>query len=224
MVLFQFVGMRDGFDWATVTVIGGGLAGMAASIHLARSGYRVLCIESEAGSHPPVGESLDWSAPALLADLGLPMDRLIGENIATYKRHVTVKLMDGSSRHYEPGEWLEKPPYNVELRTLHVDRLQLDQALREVTLNEGVEMVKDRIVDIERDQRRVTAVTTASGRRISSAWFIDASGSKASLFPRAFQLPAYEYGPRKVGMWAYFNVAASEEGTTLYMDGQPPYM
>jgi flavin-dependent dehydrogenase len=224
MVRFQFVGMRDGSDWTTVTVIGGGLAGMAASIHLARAAYRVLCIESEPGSHPPVGESLDWSAPALLADLGLPMDRLIEENIATYKRHVTVKLMDGSSRHYEPGEWLEKPPYNVELRTLHVDRLQLDQALREVTLNEGVEMVKDRIVDIESDQRRITAVKTASGRRISSAWFIDASGSKASLFPRAFQLPAYEYGPRKVGMWAYFNVAASEEGTTLYMDGQPPYM
>jgi flavin-dependent dehydrogenase len=126
---------------------------MAASIQLAWAGYRVVCIEAEPGSHPPVGESFDWSAPALLADLGLPMDGLIAQNIATYKRHVTVKLMDRSSRHYEPGEWLGKPPYNVELRTLHVDRLQLDQALREITLNEGVEMVTDRIVDIERDQR-----------------------------------------------------------------------
>ncbi|MGA2600976.1 MAG: NAD(P)-binding protein, partial [Bryobacteraceae bacterium] len=39
--------MRDGSTGAEVTVIGGGLAGMAASVHLARAGYRVLCIESD---------------------------------------------------------------------------------------------------------------------------------------------------------------------------------
>src|ERR1017187_10145181 len=104
--------MRDGSTRAEVTVIGGGLAGMAASVHLARAGYDVLCIESDKDSKPAVGESLDWSAPALLEVLGLPMDRLIRENIATYKRHVTVKLMDGSSRDYIPGEWLGRPPYN----------------------------------------------------------------------------------------------------------------
>jgi hypothetical protein len=27
-----------------------------------------------------------------------------------------------------------------------------------------------------------------------------------------------------VGLWTYFNLAAAEEGTTPYMDGQPPYM
>ncbi len=36
--------------------------------------------------------------------------------------------MDGASRDYSPGEWLARSPYNVELRTLHVDRLQLDAA------------------------------------------------------------------------------------------------
>jgi len=216
--------MRDGSTGAEVTVIGGGLAGMAASVHLARAGYRVLCIESDKDSETAVGESLDWSAPALLEVLGLPMDRLIGENIATYKRHVTVKLMDGSSRDYIPGEWLGRPPYNLELRTLHVDRVQLDQALRTIVLSHGVEMAADRVVDVEKDERRVTSVSTVSGRRIASSWFIDASGSQASLFPRVFQLPVYEYGPRKVSMWAYFNVPDSVEGTTLYMDGQPPYM
>ena len=224
MLRFVFVRMRDGSNGAEVTVIGSGLAGMAASVHLAKAGCRVLCIESAARSNPPVGGSLDWSAPALLETLGLPMERLIGENIATYKRHVTVKLMDGSSRFYEPGEWLEKPPYNVELRTMHVDRLQLGQALRKIVLNAGVEMATDRVVDIERDGRRVTAVTTVSGRRISSNWFIDASGVKASLFPRTFRLPVHAYGPRKVAMWSYFNVPESSEGTTLYMDGQPHYM
>ena len=62
-----------------VTVIGGGLAGMAASIHLAKAGLRVMCIETGAVDTDAVGESLDWSAPSLLEDLGLPMDELIAK-------------------------------------------------------------------------------------------------------------------------------------------------
>jgi 2-polyprenyl-6-methoxyphenol hydroxylase-like FAD-dependent oxidoreductase len=72
-----------------VTVLGGGLAGMAASIHLVRAGLRVLCIEAQAADTTPVGESLDWSAPELLAGLGLPMQKLIDEGFGTWKRHVT---------------------------------------------------------------------------------------------------------------------------------------
>jgi menaquinone-9 beta-reductase len=216
--------MREDLGQADVTLIGGGLAGMAASLHLVRAGYRVLCIEAEPDSNKIVGESLDWSAPALLEVLGLSMDRLIAEGIATYKRHVTVRLDDGSSQHYLPGEWLARPPWNVELRTMHVDRLQLDRALRKTVLNHGVELAADRVVDVEREGGRVKAVSTALGRRISSRWFIDASGSSARLFPRAFQLHGHEYGPTKVGIWTYFSVPESIEGTTLYMDGRPPYM
>jgi len=73
-------------DQIEVTVIGGGLAGLAASIHLVRAGLRVLCIKDQIADAQPVGESLDWSAPELLADLGLPMQRLIGEGLATWKR------------------------------------------------------------------------------------------------------------------------------------------
>lgn len=216
--------MQEDLGETDVTLIGAGLAGMAASIHLAKAGYRVLCIEAEPDSIRIVGESLDWSAPAMLGVLGLSMDRLIADGIATYKRHVTVRLDDGSSRHYLPGEWLARPPWNVELRTMHVDRLQLDRALRKTVLSHGVELVADRVVDVERDGRRVKSVSTALGRRISSRWFIDASGSSARLFPRAFQLRGHDYGPIKVGIWTYFTVPESIEGTTLYMDGRPPYM
>jgi flavin-dependent dehydrogenase len=223
MIICLYVRMQEAANRADVTVIGSGLAGMAASFHLARAGYRVTCIESDVGSRQPVGESLDWSAPALLQELGLSMDGAIRDQIATYKRHVTVKLTDGTTRHYEPGEWLARSPYNVELRTLHVDRLQLDQSIREMALKQGVEMAIDRAIDVEKEGRRVTAVKTASGRRFSSDWFIDASGN-AALFSRFFLLPVYRYGPRKVATWTYFNVPESIEGTTLYMDGQPPYM
>ena len=85
-----------------VTVIGGGLAGMAACIHLAKAGLRVLCIDAGGIENDAVGESLDWSAPGLLADLGLTMNQLIEEKIATYKRHVTLKLGDGCGRPVPP--------------------------------------------------------------------------------------------------------------------------
>jgi len=221
-MLASFERMREEPDQAEVTVIGGGMAGMAASIHLAKAGFHVLCLETESSS-APVGESLDWSAPALLAQLGLPMERLLGEKAATYKAKVTVQLPDGSVRHYIPGEWLAKPPYNVELRTLHVDRSQLDASLREIMRDAGVELSVDRVIDVEKEGKRVVAVKTASGRRIASSWFIDATGGSA-LFPRTFGLTAIPYGPKKVAMWAYFQVAETVQGTTLYMDGEPPYM
>jgi len=217
--------MRTETEQVDVTVIGGGLAGMAASIHLADAGLRVLCIEADSVDRDPVGESLDWSAPALLKDLGLPMEYLLEQGIATYKRHVVLKLRDGSEQHYIPGEWLGKPPFNIDLRTLHVDRSQLNQALREIFLGKGIRLVGDRVVHVETAGKSVKAVVTAQGERIVSKWFLDASGSSASLFPRIFHLPVYEYGPRKVAMWDYFTVPESIEGTTLHADGAgPPYM
>jgi 2-polyprenyl-6-methoxyphenol hydroxylase-like FAD-dependent oxidoreductase len=190
--------MYDDRNQADVTVIGGGLAGMAASIHLAEAGLRVLCIETDPLDRDPVGEALDWSAPDLLKALGLPMEYLLEQDIATYKRHVVLKLRDGSEQHYIPGEWLGKPPYNIDLRTLHVDRSQLNQALRKVFLGRGIKLVSDRVVHVETTGRMVKAVVTAKGERIVSKWFLDASGSGASLFPKTFKLPVYEYGPHKV--------------------------
>jgi flavin-dependent dehydrogenase len=210
--------MNDDRNQDDVTVIGGGLAGMAAAIHLAKAGLRVACIEADVADEDPVGESLDWSAPALLATLGLPMETLLAQGAATYKKHVVLKLKDGSTQDYAPGKWLGKSPFNVELRTLHVDRSQLNQALRTIFLAGGVRLISDRVVKVETDGRTVRAVVTASGERLQSKWFLDASGSSASLFPRTFQLPVYEYGPPKVAMWDYFTVTESIEGTTLHAD------
>jgi hypothetical protein len=48
-----------------VTVIGGGLAGMAACVHLAKAGLRVLCVDAGGIENDAVGESLDWCAPCM---------------------------------------------------------------------------------------------------------------------------------------------------------------
>lgn len=201
---------------ADVTVMGGGIAGMAASIHLARAGFKVLCVGPDLSGSQPVGESLDWSAPALLEVLGLPMQRLIDDGIATYKRHVILKLSDGSERHYVPAPWLGRPPFNLELRTIHVDRPRLNEALREIAMFHGVRHLYDKVAKVEIEGRSVVAVNTAGGHRVVCSRYIDASGSAASVLSRAFKLPVHEYGPKKVAVWSYFKVREPGEGTTLY--------
>ena len=201
-----------------VTVIGGGLAGMAASLHLAKAGLRVVCIEPETSARQPVGESLDWASPGLLDALGLPMEGLIRSGIATFKRGVTLQLSGGPAETYRPAPWLARPPFHIELRTMHVDRMQLDRGLQDLVLRQGVTVVHDKVLTVERTGMRIVSVHTALGDRFTSPWFIDASGSFTSLLAREFSLPAIEYGPRKVAVWAYFTAPLAHEGTTIYMD------
>jgi flavin-dependent dehydrogenase len=196
---------------------------MAAAFHLAKGGLRVLCIEAGAENKDAVGESLDWSAPELLASLGLPMSRLLDEDIATYKRHVILRLRSEAAEHYEPSAWLAPPPFNVELSTIHVSRTRLDAALRGIVTGAGVTWLRDKVIRVERQERTVTSVVTQSGVEIASRWFLDAAGSGASLFPRLFDLPVYEFGPKKVAIWDYFPAPEPLEGTTLNADCEGPF-
>jgi len=190
-------------------------------MQLAASGLRVACIEPKEAIGQEVGESLDWSAPELLNALGLPMEDLVQAGLATWKRHVTVKLRDGASGHYVPGAWLAGAPFRVELRTMHVDRLRLDEELLKRTIQSGVTVVRDTVVKVERDGDRLSAVHGSEGTRFCSPWFIDASGFATSLLPREFELPAIQFGPAKVAIWTYFAISELVEGTTLYMEPLP---
>jgi len=201
---------------ADVTVMGGGLSGLATATSLSKAGFQVLCVEAAADFSSIVGESLDWSAPELFKHLDLPMDDLIRREVSTYKRHVIMTLPDNSATEYVPGGWLAKPPLNIELRTLHLDRVRLHRDLQRIASDSGVSMLTDRVTQVQRSGRTITAVRTAQGRRIVSRWFVDASGAGSSILARLFQLPSLEYGPKKVAMWTYFDVADQQEGTTLY--------
>lgn len=198
-------------------IVGAGLAGKAAAIHLAKSGLHVVCIEPERPLRSPVGESLDWSAPDLLKSLGLSMDELVDRGMGTWKRHVTLNLMDGVAEHYAPTEHLARRPWKVELRTLHVNRELLDNELLRIARQTGVAFVAGRVTAVERQGKRITGVRTASGDTLNAKWFIDASGFATSLFGRTFDLPLTYYGPPKVALWTYFTSPRVVEGTTLYM-------
>lgn len=197
------------------------MAGTAASIHLARAGLQVLCIEPAPHDSVLVGESLDWSAPPLLAELGFPMQRLLDERIATYKKHVIVNVEDGGSRDYAPGPWLAQKPWNVEVKTLHIDRAGLRDRLRAAARELNIPILEDRVRAMQIDGDRVSSITTASGQSLQARFYFDASGVSATLMPRRLQVRALHYGPQKVAFWNYFTVSSPIEGTTLHTSGGP---
>jgi len=208
-------------------VIGAGLSGIAAAIHLARSGFRVTCIEKRKEVNNIVGESLDWSAPELFADLGLPMEELVSTEAATWKRHITVTRSDSGKKEFLPGAWLAESPWNVEVRTLHLDRDRTDARLRETARGLGVTTLHERVADFavldEQNPRtrRILGLRTAQGTFVRASWFIDASGGDASLLGKRFDLKSVAYGPRKVAIWSHVPTDEWVEGTTLYMISPP---
>jgi menaquinone-9 beta-reductase len=201
-----------------VTVIGGGLAGKAASLHLAKAGLKTVCIDPADAARPPVGESLDWSTPDLLGDLGLPLHDVLAQRLGTLKRRVVIKSRQGKTEEYFPFPWLSRSPFHLEVRTLHVDRTRLDEELRKRALDAGVSVIRDKVLTVERTNEHISSVRTENGQQVFSPWFIDASGFASSLLAREFQLPTVDYGQAKVAMWAYFQTSDPIEGTTLYVE------
>src|ERR1700691_3950843 len=202
-------------NWDAV-VMGAGPGGLAATIHLRRGGLRVLCIEPDKFPHDRVGESLDWSSPGMLAQLGISMDSLIADQVATYKRHIEIVQPDRPAYQGQPEAWFQNPPLKFETITLHADRKALDQRIFETACEAGAEFLWDKVTEIESDGERVTAVRTADGQRIEARWFIDASGLGARLLARKFEVPKIEYGKKKVCLWCHFETPIRTEGTTFY--------
>jgi flavin-dependent dehydrogenase len=204
-------------------VTGGGLAGIAAAIHLARAGFRVFCMEQRKEIVNIVGESLDWSAPDLFAKLGLAMEELVSTQAATWKRHITVAQIDGGRKEFLPGAWLAESPWNVEVRTLHLDRDRTDACLRKTAHRLGITTLHERVADFavldehNPRTRRILGLRTPEGTFVRASWFIDASGSDASLLGRRFELKSVAFGPRKVAIWSHLPTEQWVEGTTLYM-------
>ncbi len=201
-----------------VVVVGGGIAGLAAAIHLRRRGFSVLCLEPDGFPHARVGESLDWSAPGLLAQLDVPCESLLDARAAIYKRNIKIVATDRAPYTAQPEPWFEKPPLGFNTVTFHVDRGAMDQRLFEVASRLGAEFWWERVVEIEAVGEQVVAVTTAGGRRARAPWFLDASGRGARLFARRFEIPRRDYGPEKVCFWTYFQSPPTNEGTTFYAD------
>ncbi len=153
------------------------------------------------------------------------MEDLIRRGIATYKRHVILKLQDGTEQHYVPGAWLGRAPFHVELRTLHVDRAEVNANIRAIAVREGVQIRIDKVISVEKG--RGTASTCCEYRERDTHLLTLVSrcfGVCRKLVSQGLQVSDHEYGPSKVAIWDYFKVRDSPERTTLYGAAMDSYM
>jgi flavin-dependent dehydrogenase len=205
-----------------VIVLGGGLAGLAAATHLARAGIQVLCVDPSPCEGVRVGESLDWAAPQLLANLGFEARALLDDRVATRKRHLRVLPDDGPAFELAPEPWFARAPLSLELETLHLDRERFDRALLAAAQRAGVEVLRERVSSVHVADGRVEAVETRTAR-LRARRYVDASGA-ARLVGRALGLPVRAFGRTKVSLWTYLPSTSSVEGTTLHLSGGDEYL
>lgn len=203
-----------------VVVVGAGIAGLTAAIMLARTGLRVVCVDPVPPPRARVGESLDWAAPALLERVGLPLHRLVGERMGTWKREVHGVSTSGPRMVGRPRRWMSRWPLRSRLETVHVDRARFDVALCELASAAGVRFLWDAAARVDVDGDRVVGCRTRSGDGLTARWFLDASG-RARLFARALGIQRLEYGPARTAIWAQREAPQAIEGTVLHLDDGP---
>ncbi len=177
--------MRDGaYD---VAIAGGGPAGAAAAIILARAGMRVLLADagSTHGSGAAsfkIGEGLPPSARHLLRELGA-LDRVLadGHRIS----HGTLAFWGGDAPH--ANDFI----FQLHGEGLQLDRRRFDASLLELAQAAGADIVRDAKLSLAAqaegaDVHRLTlrnndASAFVESRIIESRWLIDASGRPATL-------------------------------------------
>ncbi len=177
--------MRDGaYD---VAIAGGGPAGAAAAIVLARAGCRVLLADA-GGSHRPgaasfkVGEGLPPSARHLLRELGA-LDRVLADGHRT--SHGTLAFWGSDAPH--ANDFM----FQLHGEGLQLDRRRFDASLLALAQNAGADIVRDAKLSLAAQAedagvhrlsiRSNETVALVESRIIESRWLIDASGRPATL-------------------------------------------
>jgi flavin-dependent dehydrogenase len=199
-----------------VAVVGGGLAGLVTATHLARRRRRVVCIEHRPWPRSAVGESLEFSAPGLLAVLGIDLDA--GEPKGYLFPKTSVQI-SGERERFEvwPPSWFAGPPIWCSRLAYHTDRTELDQNLLGLALDRGVEVLPERVTSVERCDQRITGMTTDRGTRLTARWYVDATGHDTRLFGRALDLEQIKLGGSRIAYWARFDAPPTGHSTNLYM-------
>jgi len=212
---------RSAGKFCDVIVMGGGLAGMAISLLLRRRGRHVVCIGPTPKPDFSLGESLDFAAPALFAELGFDCDAMVRDNRATYKRLVKVVTDTGEDFVLHPWEFLNSR-FGLATTTIHVDRSQFDASLRQAARESGVELIDRKVARLISSGDAITSCVTDEGE-YSARWYIDAT-SWARLAARHFKIPRKQYGEPKVAIWSHIEDVSGLDGTTFHVTNESPYL
>lgn len=165
-----------------VVIAGGGPAGAAAAIALARAGRDVLLVAGSDDSGFKIGEGLPPNARALLRELGV-LERVLADGHRTSPG--TCAFWGSATAH--ANDFL----FQLHGHGLQLDRSRFDAMLRDAAARSGTEVLPDALVriavpgDATRPHRLalrpVDAQTHAEAESIEADWLIDATGRSATL-------------------------------------------
>ena len=154
-----------GYD-ADILIIGGGLAGLTASIHLAQSKLRVILIEKHPyPQHKVCGEYVSNEVIPYLQQLGLD----IGEVNPSRIDHFLFSTASGKTIESE-----------LPLGGFGVSRYTFDHFLYKKAMAAGVHFLQDQVVDILFENDAFNA-TTSSGQTYTAKLVIGAYGKRSAL-------------------------------------------
>lgn len=165
-----------------VVIAGGGPAGAAAAIALARAGRDVLLVAGSDEAGFKVGEGLPPNARSLLRELGV-LERVLADGHRASPG--TCAYWGDASPH--TNDFL----FQLHGHGLQLDRSRFDAMLRDAAAQAGTEVLPDALVrvvtagDAARPHtislRRVDARSHDTAACIEADWLVDASGRAASI-------------------------------------------
>ena len=185
---------------ADVLIIGGGLAGLTAGIHLGQKNRRVVLIEKQTYPHHKVcGEYVSNEVLPYLGQLGVHVDDL---NPA----HISRFLLSTTS-----GKSVES---QLPLGGFGVSRYALDELMYQRAVAAGVDVVQAQVNEVSFQDDSFT-VTTAAGETYHAPMVVGAHG-KRSLMDKQLQRNFMQQDSPWLGVKAHYEADFPDNLVSLH--------
>lgn len=183
-----------------ILIIGGGLAGLTAGIHLSRTNLRVILLEKQAYPHHKVcGEYVSNEVLPYLHQLGIDVDALNPSRIHQFQfSTVTGKTIESQ----------------LPLGGFGLSRYTFDQLLYQKAIQSGVDFFRDQATDVQFDDNAFL-VNTLDGKTYTAKIIIGAYG-KRSLLDKQLQRNFIQKESPWIGVKAHYRATFPDDLVSLH--------